>query len=396
MILIKTLVKFFDKDTLKNILTAISLKPEKIVFVYDKEITDLNCFKCLKKCFKRHLKADFEIFPVDIHNIAKITDLVSVIVKNNDDCMLDITGGSELMMVGGHSACIKNGSPLVYTDIVAGNIYNITENKVIAKAKNLTLNDFIEVKGAEFIGNSHSEPKNNEYKNILKMAKFLFLNLEKWKTTCVFFQTITAGQKTELTYNTLNYIKHKNGRTYNLDQDLMNKFLELGFIKNLKFKKNKVEFTFESLRYKQYMTNFGIWLELFVYLTAKKIDDFEGVMLGAMIDWNIYDDVERHGNEIDIILSYGCMPVFISCKLKAPDVNALNELLVTKKRIGGWFSKCILVSFGDESNKSVALRAKELGITLLYKKDVLNDNFSKVLLEAIKCQNLLKLKWKNV
>lgn len=55
-----------------------------------------------------------------------------------------------------------------------------------------------------------------------------------------------------------------------------------------------------------------------------------------MIDWDVYDGVRIGGNEIDVVLMDDSLPVFISCKLRDADTAALNELLIAKKRLGGW------------------------------------------------------------
>ena len=43
-----TQIEFYDKDVIKNTLGVISVKPDKIVFVYDDAITDMNRFKSLE------------------------------------------------------------------------------------------------------------------------------------------------------------------------------------------------------------------------------------------------------------------------------------------------------------------------------------------------------------
>ena len=92
------------------------------------------------------------------------------------------------------------------------------------------------------------------------------------------------------------------------------------------------------------------------------------------------------------------MPVFISCKLRAVDTPALNELLIAKKRLGGWFSKSIIVSFGDDKamRNGTYKRAQELGIEVLDKKDVLSADFGERLVKAVCEHNLVGLKWKKI
>lgn len=69
-----------------------------------------------------------------------------------------------------------------------------------------------------------------------------------------------------------------------------------------------------------------------------------------------------------------------------------------KKRIGGWFSKGILVAFGRDKQEKTAtyLRAKEFGIEILDAKDIMSPNFAQILTKTVKEHDLNGLKWKKV
>lgn len=101
----------------------------------------------------------------------------------------------------------------------------------------------------------------------------------------------------------------------------------------------RVRFSFCSVDDRQYCTGYGVWLELYVYIAAKKSGVFDDVKLGTMIDWNAYDGVVVAGNEIDVILMEQSLPVFISCKLRSADTAALNELLIAKNVWAAGFPK---------------------------------------------------------
>ena len=102
------------------------------------------------------------------------------------------------------------------------------------------------------------------------------------------------------------------------------------------------------------------------------------------------------GNEIDVILMDHSMPVFISCKLRDADTAALNELLIAKKRVGGWFSKGVVVTFSKEKTEGSGTykRAQELGLELLDSSDILAEDFGNRLVKAIREHDLVSLKLK--
>ena len=190
----------------------------------------------------------------------------------------------------------------------------------------------------------------------------------------------------------------KSGRPTYPDLEILREFQRLGFLKNLVTDGKRVRFTFCTLEDRQYCTGYGVWLELYVYIAAKQSGVFDDVKLGTMIDWNAYDGVVVAGNEIDVILMEQSLPVFISCKLRSADTAALNELLIAKKRVGGWFSKGVMVTFSREKTESSGTykRAQELGLELLDASDILAEDFAERLVRAIREHDLMSLKWKKV
>lgn len=392
-----TLMKYYDKDVLKNIMAPLTLKPDRLIFFYDKGIRNKSYFCGLKSCLKRHLPLlQIEYYPVSVLNVSEIYDKTVSMIENEDTYAIDLTGGSEMMLVAGYKAGSQRGIPLYYTDLINREIIDIEDNSLVAKTIELTLEDFIEARGAEFLGNSHVEPDPKNYQNILEMCQVLFENLEQWKKTSSFLQMIVARVPPhELQISGRMEVLQKNGQKVSPNKKIMLAFQKFGFIKNLKMTKENISFSFTSLTNKQYAINFGVWLELFVFIHAKETEAFHDVKLGLMIDWNAHDGVMITGNEIDVVLSDRSLPVFISCKLRHADIASINELVIAKKRVGGWFSKGILVSFGwDKKNRTGTYKkAKELGIELLDAQDIMSKDFGDRLVRTVREHDLVSMKW---
>ncbi|MBO8434254.1 MAG: DUF1887 family protein [Tyzzerella sp.] len=395
-----TLIKFFDKDTVKNILAPISLKPDKIVYIYDSGLKDMNYFLSLKKSLSNHMPdIVLEKVPVNVSSIDDIYYKTLQVIDDNENCSLEFTGGSELMMIAGYMAGSRKGVKLLYTDIIQGKIINLQDKKDVFKTKSLTLSDFIDAKGACFLGNSHTEPEENEYNKIINMCYYIFDHIDEWKRTCSFFQIAVSNMMSEELYlKTKRSLAFKNGKRVSPDINMLNKFLKFGFIEDLNMTKEHLRFRFSNKKYKQYMISFGVWLEMYVYINAKMSNVFDDVRLGSVIDWNVYDGINIAGNEIDVIIMDNSMPVFISCKLREADTSALNELVIARRRLGGWFSKNVIVAFGKDKQKNSGIykRATELGIAMLDMHDIKSRDFSKILVDTIRGQDLVSLKWTKV
>jgi len=395
-----TQIEFYDKDVIKNILGIMSIKPDKAVFIYDSAIKDMNRFIGLEKCLKRHLpNLIFETYPVNIFSVAQIHDKTKSIIDANGNAVIDLTGGSELMTIAGCEAGIDAHSKIVYADIIQGRVVNIADETDYTPAAKLSLEDYVDCIGASFIGNSHNGPQPEQFDNIITMCRFLFRNIREWRHTCSYMQEVMADtDKNDLLFRASMRIKIKNGRFEQPNPKLMEKFEQLGFIRNLYISPNHMVFEFTNAVNKAYMINYGVWLELFVYIHAVRSGLFTDVQLGTMIDWDIYDDRSVPGNEIDVIFTDNSMPVFVSCKLTEATTAALNELLIEKKRLGGWFSKAIIVTFSDDKayDTGIYKRASELGIEMLDRKDILSDNFGQKLVDAVQGHDLVSLKWKKI
>lgn len=398
-----TQIEFYDKDVIKNTLGVLTMKPDRVIYLYDEELTDMNRFSSLDKCFRKYMpNIKVEKQPINIMDLEGIYKAVCMIIDDGneqDDCIIDLTGGSELMIIAGYRGGTEKNATLIYTDIIKEKIIDVKTNTEICSTSMLTLEDFIDARGAELIGTSHDEPEEHEFDKILYMCKYLFTHLSKWKKTCTFLQVaMSNSSQGELDLRIRSEIHQKDGRMASPDEKTLLEFQKYGFIRELYFSGKYIVFKFVSKKYKTYMINYGVWLELFVYIHAVKSGAFRDVKLGTMIDWDAYDGITVAGNEIDVILQEDSIPVFISCKLRAADTAALNELLIAKKRVGGWFSKSILVSFGNDKamRSGTYKRAKELGIEMLDKTDILSGNFGERLVKTVKGHDLISLKWKKV
>ena len=391
----RTVIEFYDKDIIKNILGVLALRPERVVYLYDSELKDRHAFVSLENCFKAHIPDIIvESYPVNINDINCMYDAAKRIIAESSESFVDLTGGSELMIIAGHKTEDLPHNKTVHTDIIGGRIFHIETNETLAQIPRLSLKDFFNARGAVLSGNSHNAPNPEDFDNILDMCGHIFRNQKPWKELCSFIQT--AMGKT-LPYDLLLHGKNIFNKSMDAIPFLLEKFEENGFIKHLSVSKNSISFEFKDETAKSYLISFGVWLELFVYINAVKSQAFDDVALGMMIDWDMYDQIQIN-NEIDVVISDNSVPVFVSCKFTEANTAALNELLIAKKRLGGWFSKGVIVTFGEEKSKNTGTyqRALSLGLELLDRDDVLSKDFQRRLVSSIKEHDLVKLKWKKI
>ena len=123
------LIEYYDKDVLKNIMSPLTLHPDKVVYLYDSGLKDEAVFFSLKKCFAKHFDVEVEHIPVDIRTVESIRKATCAVLERNgpENCMLELTGGSELMMIAGYKAGITSALHNVPRYMAAGNWAKIGE-----------------------------------------------------------------------------------------------------------------------------------------------------------------------------------------------------------------------------------------------------------------------------
>ena len=169
-----TQIEFYDKDTIKNILAVLTLEPDRVVYIYDDAIKDKKYFDALNKCFKKHIpQIRVEAVAVNNNSVSDIYEKTISIINSDKDCMMELTGGSELMMIAGHKAGSERKIQMLYTDIAAGTITDIENPEWVKETAVLTLDDFIDAKGAAYAGGMHNEPEERYNRPFETKGRFL-------------------------------------------------------------------------------------------------------------------------------------------------------------------------------------------------------------------------------
>mgnify|MGYP003308298610 CR=1 FL=1 len=94
-----TVVEFFDKVSIDNMVSCITMEPDKIIFIGDKKT--MNKYKEHYERFLRRKKLDIELEYVNINrnSISNVVGILEKIVLEDDYCVFDLTGGEDLVLV---------------------------------------------------------------------------------------------------------------------------------------------------------------------------------------------------------------------------------------------------------------------------------------------------------
>jgi len=291
------------------------------------------------------------------------------------ELQIDFTGGCELMIACGLLVANARKITPTYADFYSGYMFHVQTLERLEKIEHVKLGDYLTAIGGKYISASPYTPQEKDYARLLSMAQIIFSHEKKWDK---FFAHMTKG------YSAHGNMEFSMKEKQN-DEDccfILNAFLEKNFAKQI----GTDRYRFASEQDKHYMTVSGIWLELYLYIQAKKC--YDDVYLGVDIDWNKRDICQSRDNEIDVVIMKNSHPIFISCKMRPIEKETVYEIYSMAKRLGGNKAKSLIATTVDvrsskDERNGIYLRMEKMKVGLIESKDFIRHNPSEVFSKAL-------------
>ncbi|HUV84245.1 MAG TPA: DUF1887 family CARF protein [Methanosarcinales archaeon] len=174
----KTLINIIGKYNHYNILAALNLSPEKIVFIRTNE--DVESFENARACISQ--KLPLAILIEQVVNEHRPLDIAQIIDKyDSPDTYINLSGGSKLMSLLTLQASKNSEAVLIYIDNDNGKILVINEQlrELMPINIELTVEDIVCSTGAEIISYSTDIYEKKEFK---ELVGHMVANYNMWKT----------------------------------------------------------------------------------------------------------------------------------------------------------------------------------------------------------------------
>lgn len=372
-------IRFLDKNAVSALVPVFSMKPERVVFLYDTRVVSKNNRREVEEAIrKRFPKTAVQYICVNMLSIGDVRAELEEIVDiyKEKEIQIDITGGTEIMTACGLMAAQEHKLMLTYADFYSGYIFNVLTCEQIKEIEPVRLEDYLRAIGGKYMSSSRHTPAEKDFDRILSMAKIIFANEKKWDK---FFGHITHG------YSAAGVMEFSMGvNRENEDcRFILDAFLERGFAKQI----GEDHYCFASEADKEYMTVSGIWLEMYIYIQAKKC--YKEVYMGVDIDWNKRDICVSRDNEIDVVIMENSQPVFISCKMRRVEKETVYEIYAMAKRLGGDYAKSLIATTSDvrssmEEQNGIYLRMAKMKVGLIEAEDFKKQDPSEVFVRALR------------
>lgn len=372
-------IQFLDKNVVGALVPVFSMKPERVIFLYDTREVGENLLKEVAEALKNRMpQLEIQYERTNMLSLEAVQGELDNLLKvfSSKEIQIDITGGSEIMTACGLMAACEHNLTVTYVDFYSKHVMNVLTRERLAEIVHVTLADYLTAIGGKYMSSSHHTPVEKDYGRILSMAKVIFSNEKKWDK---FFTHMTHG------FSAKGVMEFAMGGNRE-DKDCMfilDAFLERGFAQKI----GEDRYHFASEADKEYMTVSGIWLEAYIYIQAKQC--YEEVYMGVDIDWNKRDICVSRDNEIDVVVMKDSQPIFISCKMRPIEKETVYEIYSMAKRLGGDYGTALIattadVRSGKEERNSIYLRMAKMKVGLIESRDFIRQAPSDVFARAFR------------
>ena len=405
-----TYIEFFEKDVLENLCTCLAAAPDKVILIGDNN----KLMKKHKKRYERLLLArrevvEFETVSVDKNNIQSILGVLEEIVNREPECAFDITGGEDVYLVAMgiiferyrnqkniqmHHFNIRNNT--VFDCDMDGRL--VTQGNV----PHIGVEELVYAYGGEVVFEEEYRNGTREWdwSDVFCDAVDVMWDICKrdvhlWNSQIDMLgelEVFHSDSEDELTTsvpmtNLLKYLEGMEKKLY-INKELLSDLWRAGLITQLKYDDEELTVSYRDAQVKRCLTKAGQILELAVCAAARNAEETDGtvtyddVMTGVTIDW----DGEYGGpgetvdtaNEIDVIMTRGLVPVFVSCKNGAVDSGELYKLNTVAGRFGGKYAKKALIATALNpelpASQYFIQRAEEMNIRVITNFQDLDSN----------------------
>ncbi len=400
MIITKTLIELFDQDPIYNYLAATVFEPEKVIFVGDGEANRRENVAATEEyarimklgCRFERAYAKSEDF-YDVRRTVK--NLVEKETAKGNECIVDVTGGRDLALVAAGSL-MSEGTEVIYYDLKTNSYQFLSSEKKVEVDVEIPCKAFITIAGGTVYETARNIDFSQEEKVIVRRLIDVFFEYsEVWTKFVKYLQQVSkkeGGRVGDCLEIDAPMSVSYDGRTFSINDEIMRDLEKSGAVKSLVIDKNRVRFEYFSRDIASLLVNEGIWLELSVYLAGKSSSEFCDVQTGVKFVWDIperdmplssllSENVPR--NEVDVILTRGVKPVFVSCKTRLPANEDLNELYTIKEKFGGGLA-CAVLATTKRVAKDLPVyeRASEMGIEIIderfFKKGTVTQELERI------------------
>lgn len=379
-----TIIELFDKEHLHNALAACAAAPQTVVLVGTSSQVSQRTADSYRRFLRAHgLDVSVVCCSVDTDSTAQMLSALEAIRSEHNDCVIELTGGSEVALLAAGMFAERTGTPIMRFDRRQRRFVNVHSCPEAAKLElpDISVHDIFTVAGAHVVRNGRLSPESigDTYSDSRALWEAFSRFRKTWHLSTTFFKEAQYDKDRPLYVNTP---KPDRRRAF-LDDELVNMLVEAGLLVNYKDSGAMVSFRYKDDNIRSILRDKGAVLELYTYVSLCESRLFDSCDINVIVEWGEGGQGGRTSNELDCVAVRGITPYMISCKSGKPETEHLNEVYTVAREIAGEHSVPVLVSSWDNVEDNlpyIRQRAEDMGVILADYDDLCSGRLGSVLL----------------
>ena len=386
-----TYIEFFDRAATENICACLTYAPDRVIYVGDNRDLMRRHIARYERVFRdRGQDIAFSCRSVSKNNLDAVLALLTELVETYDDCVFDVTGGDELMLLalGILFERYSHRDLQIHRFNLHSNAVCDCDkdgNTVFREMPALTVEENIRIYGGDVDEKETCRWELTEEftQDVRAIWDICRRNPRRWNAQIGMLsalEKVGVQSKAELTVSAaMDSVRRGLSKGCTYAKGIICSLLEKGLLTGFEYGE-KLTVSYKNAQVRRILTKAGLALEMKIYLTAletkvKGQPVYRDVRNGVKIDWDgtFHDETTEHiydtENEIDVLMMHNMVPVFVSCKNGFVDANELYKLNTVAHRFGGRYAKKVLVATSipkrSEAAKYLRQRAADMNIHLL-------------------------------
>lgn len=382
----RVLIELYDaNEPILNVLPVDVLRPELLVVLGDSRLARPGRQKPIVNYLRMAgIDIPLQFEPMNVYDIAGIQARLEALFAEHgaENCVVDASGGFETLLLAAGACCRKHGVRMLMNR-PGSNLMHLMregENEEMPYDVHISVRQAIALAGGELKRNDRirADDLTEELLDIGRRVFSVFLKYRRdWHAFTLHLQQVNVpgryiGEELRCPSHVL-----VDGKPCLPNRSIYQELHRVGVLLDLKASAQSYAFRFCTPRVGDLLCDVGVWLELHVYSAMRRSGLFDDIELSAIVSWNDDDGDDEVDvvNEIDITATAGIGQLFISCKTRAPDANALEEIALLTRRFGSRYATPVVVTSQPKRVATPALmrRASEMGVEWIALEDLSDE-----------------------
>lgn len=388
-----TIIESFEKAPIENLISVLTSKPKKVIYLGEVSQMKASMIVYEKILREKGIETEIILKGIQKNNLQNIIQVLTEIVETEEECLFDITGGEDLVLLAFGMIYERYKSikavKMQRFNINTGRIIDCDCDDEVTFEGTFTMDvkELISVYGGIVMPEDPQPMVENAMEVVDKVWGLAKIDSTSWNKSISNLKEFERKGKTneddlrmELDLKEAKEVIGEYSLKRQAVEKLLKEFYREGLVQNLNIDRDRISYKYKNLFVKRCLNKAGDALEMKCYFEAMNLENkgkpyFNDCYVGVMIDWDgIIHPLEENWkdttNEIDVMLMRGLIPTFISCKHGKIGEEELYKLNTVATRFGGKYAKKMLIATHLEkesatSMKSYLQRAKDMDIQLI-------------------------------